>query len=277
MAVKSQPQVQSHQQRRDLSILIGIGVVCALVIGGLWIIARDADSAVQQEQVALPVIQADGPEGCTNFANYWMDDGGVNITAEIVMNLTNCRLDSEGNWFVPSGETDPRLTPESALTAEEDAAVDALRNQIYSDIAALENELPRSLQESLKANYDSVNQPVFGHTRKGTGPLGDKRTRYIRISRAFLNAPENAALAEYVAWAMDRKQAASDEFQAACSATPDLQFIARACIGVPGEFQVGYIPLVWDLSDPVLIQEYLIARARSGEPLPSTSATTTTN
>jgi hypothetical protein len=76
---------------------------------------------------------------------------------------------------------------------------------------------------------------------------------------------------------MDRKQAASDQFLAACAASPDLQFLARACSGIPGEFQVGYIPLIWDLSDPILIQEYLVERARSGEPLPSAFATTTTN
>lgn len=274
--MQSQPHSSSKQRRRDLSILTGICVLTAVVIGALWLIARDADSAVQQDEVALPVIQLDGESGCTNFAGFWMDPAGANVPAEVIATLSNCRQDADGNWFVPENSSDPRLTPESVLTDEEIVATAALRGQLYDDIDALGDAIPRSLQEGFKANYDSVNQPVFGHTRKGAAPLGDKRTRYVRIARAFLADPDHAALAGYVAWAMDRKQAASDAFQAACGSSADLQFLARACSGIPGEFQVGYIPLIWDLSDPVLIQEYLIERARSGEPLPAGTTTPTT-
>jgi hypothetical protein len=268
VTVPSQAPISGSRRRRDSNILLGLAAICLLGITGLWLVTRHADSAFQQELVSLPIVIASGEDGCTNFAEFWMDEAGVGITSETITHLSNCRQDAEGNWFVPKNARDNRLTSESTLTADEAEAVAPLRGQIREDLADLEDEIPRSLQEAFKANYDAVNQPVFGHTRKGAPALGDKRTRYLRVARAFLASPDHAALADYVAWVIDRKQAASDEFLAACYATSDLKFLARACSGVPGEFQAGFVPLLWDLNDPVLMQEYLAERARTGEPLP---------
>ena len=266
--MQSQTSTGAVHRMRLVGNLLTVGVVCLLVLGGLWIISQNAPSARQQENVSLEVPVISGADGCQNFADYWMNTSGVDVSAEVISTLSNCRQDSSGAWFRPTGSSDPRLTDSDRLTLEEAAAVAPLADQINNSLSGLSDTIPRSLQEALKANYDPRNQPVFGHTRKGAPAIGDKRTRYIRIASAFLLDPDNAALADYVAWATARKQTAADEFLAACHASPDLQFLWRACGGVPGEFQVGYLPLLWDLQDPVLLQDYLIYRARSGEPLP---------
>ena len=142
------------------------------------------------------------------------------------------------------------------------------------DLSSLELTLPRSLRESLKANYDADNLPVFGHTKRGRSDLGVKRARYIRVAQAFLMSPERVVVADYVGWLMERRSNAVDSFQTACFEDPDYQFLIRACKGLREEFGIPYIPLYWDLNEPVLIQEYLIDRVRSGEPLPAANPST---
>jgi len=262
------------RRSRDFRIASGFIVLSILLVAGLWLLARSAPSSVQQAQVALDVTMVSGEEGCTNFAEFWMDPAGAGVAPETISGISNCRQDAEGNWYRPSGTSDPRLTPPDRLTVDEAAAVAPLQDQLVFSLSALQATIPRSLQQALGANYDPVNQPVFGHTRKGAPAMGDKRTRYIRITRAFLISPDNVALAEYVAWLMDRRQTASDAFLSACTRSSDLVWLQRACNGIPGEFQVGYVPLLWDLQDPLLIQEFLINRVRSGEPLPLATPST---
>jgi len=262
------------RRSRDFRIASGFIVLSILLVGGLWLLARNAPSSVQQAQVALDVTMVSGEEGCTNFAEFWMDPAGAGVAPEAISGISNCRQVAEGNWYRPSGSVDARLTPAERLTPVEAEAVAPLQEQLLSSLSSLQAAIPRSLQQALGANYDPVNQPVFGHTRKGAPAMGDKRTRYIRITRAFLISPDNVALADYVAWLMDRRQTASDAFLSACTRSSDLVWLQRACNGIPGEFQVGSVPLLWDLQDPVLIQEFLIDRVRSGEPLPLATPST---
>ncbi|HRA46807.1 MAG TPA: hypothetical protein PK819_01915 [Thermomicrobiales bacterium] len=262
------------RRSRDFRIASGFIVLSILLVAGLWLLARNAPSSVQKAQVALDVTMVSGEEGCTNFAEFWMDPAGAGVAPEAISKISNCRQDAEGNWYRPSGSVDARLTPAERLTPVEAEAVAPLQEQLLSSLSSLQAAIPRSLQQALGANYDPVNQPVFGHTRKGAPAMGDKRTRYIRITRAFLISPDNVALADYVAWLMDRRQTASDAFLSACTRSSDLVWLQRACNGIPGEFQVGSVPLLWDLQDPVLIQEFLIDRVRSGEPLPLATPST---
>ncbi|HQY31481.1 MAG TPA: hypothetical protein PK691_09345 [Thermomicrobiales bacterium] len=262
------------RRSRDFRIASGFIVLSILLVAGLWLLARNAPSSVQKAQVALDVTMVSGEEGCTNFAEFWMDPAGAGVAPEAISGISNCRQDAEGNWYRPSGSVDARLTPAERLTPVEAEAVAPLQEQLLSSLSSLQAAIPRSLQQALGANYDPVNQPVFGHTRKGAPAMGDKRTRYIRITRAFLISPDNVALADYVAWLMDRRQTASDAFLSACTRSSDLVWLQRACNGIPGEFQVGSVPLLWDLQDPVLIQEFLIDRVRSGEPLPLATPST---
>ena len=250
-------------------------MLSALVIAGLWGISRNSPSATQFDSVSMITAGVTGEAGCTNFANFWMHESGIGVPTEAIEGLTNCRMGDDGNWFVPANATDPRLMEIARLTADEQSAVAVLSAQLADDLTALDRTLPRSLRESLKANYEAENLPVFGHTKRGRGDLGEKRARYIRVTQAFLMAPQHVVLADYVGWLMEHRAAAADSFEAACFANPDDQFLVRACKGIREEFGMRYIPMYWDLNDPILIQEYLIDRVRSGEPLPAASPPTT--
>jgi hypothetical protein len=255
-------------------MLLAITAVCVLLILGLWVISRDAPSAKQLDSVALITAGVTGEQGCANFANFWMHESGLGVPPDAIAGMSNCRLSSDGVWFVPAGPTDPRLPAGEQLTPQEQEKAAVLSAQLADDLVALETTLPRSLRESLKANYDPENLPVFGHTKKGRIDLGAKWARYIRVAQAFLLSPQHAVLADYVGWLMERRQNAVSEFEGACFADPDNQFLWRACKGLRSEFGIANIPLYWELNDPVLIQEYLADRVRSGKPLPAATPAT---
>jgi hypothetical protein len=265
---------QSPLGGRDFRIVLAIAVICLLFVGGLLALSRNAPSAVQEDSVELVTGGVTGEQGCANFANFWMRESGITVSPEAISGLSNCRQADDGTWFVPGDSSDPRLPEANRLTTAEREAVAVLSAQIANDLVALELALPTSLRESLKANYDAENTPVFGHLRKGRGDLAPKRARYIRITQAFLLVPERSALAEYVGWLMARRSGAVDAFETACLADPDTGYLVRACKGIREEFGARYIPLLWDLTDPVSIQDYLVARVRSGEPLPAETPST---
>jgi hypothetical protein len=154
-----------------------------------------------------------------------------------------------------------RLLERSIPNQDQFALTADLQERLLDDLSALQNQLPTSLKESLAANYDEVNQPVFGHTKRGRTDLTVKRNRYARITQAFLIDPNRIVLADYVGWVTERRTQAIDSFESACRANTDLGFILRACMGMRNEFGVASIPLYWDLADPILINEYLIYRA----------------
>ena len=253
---------------RDRSAFGAVALVSLLVVAGLWAISRDADSAVQLDDVVLKTDSVSGEEGCSNFAGFWMVDSGAHVPGDAIAGLSNCRMDDRGVWFVPTSADDPRLPDTGRLSVAEQALVAPLEQQLHHDLDDLDSTLPRSLKESLKANYSADNQPVFGHTRRGRTDLGAKRARYIRVTQAYLVSPDRVVLADYAGWIMARRNLATGQFETACHANPDLQFLLRACDGVRNEFAVGFIPLYWELTDPVLIEEYLVYRARSGKPIP---------
>ncbi|HEX3301355.1 MAG TPA: hypothetical protein VHR64_00615 [Thermomicrobiales bacterium] len=261
-----QPKPRTH---RDGRALLAIIVISVLVIAGLWGISRSAPSAKQLDSVSLVTTGVSGEQGCANFADFWMRDSGLHVPAEAIEGMSNCRLSMDGTWFVPANAADPRLPADDHLTAQEREQVAVLSTQLADDIQQLEQILPRSLMETLKVNYTDENRPVFGHTKKGRQDLGAKWARYVQISQAYLLEPEHNVLADYVGWAMGRRLDAVSAFEDACFADPANQFLWRACKGLRAEFAVNNIPLYWDLSDPVMIQEYLIDRVRSGQPLPA--------
>jgi hypothetical protein len=245
-------------------IVISVGVIAAL-----WGISRSAPSAKQLDSVSLITAGVSGEQGCANFADFWMRESGLHVQADAIEGMSNCRLSTDGAWFVPANANDPRLPADDHLTSQEQNQVAILSAQLADDIQQLEQTLPNSLVQSLKVNYTDENRPVFGHTRKGRQDLGAKWARYMRISQAFLLEPEHNVLADYVGWAMQRRLDAVTAFEDVCFADPANQFLWRACKGLRAEFAVNNIPLYWDLSDPVMIQEYLVDRVRSGKLLPA--------
>jgi hypothetical protein len=240
-----------------------------LIIGGLWGVSRNAPSAKQLASVTLDTPGVSGEQGCANFANFWIRDSGLNVPVEAIEGMSNCRLSDEGVWFVPANPDDPRLPASGRLTTAEQQQVSVLSAQLAEDLQGLGRTLPRSLRESLKVNYSQQDIPVFGHTKKGRLDLGAKWARYIRVTQAYLLAPEHNVLADYVGWAMERRLSAVSAFETACFADQEKAFLWRACKGLRSEFAVNNIPLYWDLEDPVMIQEYLVDRVRSGRPLPA--------
>jgi len=205
-----------------------------------------------------------------------MRDSGLNVPAEAIEGMSNCRLSADGTWFVPANPKDPRLPESDHLTTQERQQVAVLSAQLAQDLTELEQALPDSLIQSLKVNYSEDNRPVFGHTKKGRLDLGAKWARYVQISQAFLLQPEHNVLADYVGWEMGRRLDAVGAFETACFSDPSNQVLWRACKGLRAEFAVNNVPLYWDLSDPVMIQEYLSDRGRSGQPLPALTPETRT-
>ena len=257
-------------------MLLAIAVISAVVLAGLWGISRTAPSAKQLDSVSLVTAGVSGEQGCANFASFWMRDSGLNVPAEAIEGMSNCRLSADGTWFVPANPKDPRLPESDHLTTQERQQVAVLSAQLAQDLTELEQALPDSLIQSLKVNYSEDNRPVFGHTKKGRLDLGAKWARYVQISQAFLLQPEHNVLADYVGWAMGRRLDAVGAFETACFSDPANQVLWRACKGLRAEFAVNNIPLYWDLSDPVMIQEYLIDRVRSGQALPAPTPETRT-
>ncbi len=257
-------------------MLLAIAVISAVVLAGLWGISRTAPSAKQLDSVSLVTAGVSGEQGCANFASFWMRDSGLNVPAEAIEGMSNCRLSADGTWFVPANPKDPRLPESDHLTTQERQQVAVLSAQLAQDLTELEQALPDSLIQSLKVNYSEDNRPVFGHTKKGRLDLGAKWARYVQISQAFLLQPEHNVLADYVGWEMGRRLDAVGAFETACFSDPANQVLWRACKGLRAEFAVNNIPLYWDLSDPVMIQEYLSDRVRSGQPLPAPTPETRT-
>src|SRR3954453_15220638 len=135
-----QSQVMSDEARRyrDGRTVAGIVVVTFLGLVALWVIARNADSSLQQERVALPVAAVTGSTGCTNFVNFWTTGSQVGVPFESITGLTNCRISNDGTWFVPTSATDPRLTDADQLTRDERLQVQPLKSQIQDYLFALE-------------------------------------------------------------------------------------------------------------------------------------------
>jgi hypothetical protein len=276
----SDPPIMREPAQRgsnqDRQIAVGILAISLLLIVGLWAVSRNAPSSVQQDSVALITADVSGEEGCQNFGEFWTTGTGVHVPTDAIAAISNCRQSAEGTWFVPTGSDDPRLQSGSILTVDQATTTEPLAIALEDDLTALENALPDSLKESLSANFDDVNQPVFGHTKRGRTDLTVKRNRYARITQAFLISPEHTAVSDYVGWITQRRVEAANAFENACRSDPDLGFIVRACIGVRNEFTVSQIPLYWELNDPVLIQEYLIARSSDPIALPGPTVESTT-
>src|SRR5690606_36974680 len=128
----------------------------------LWLISRKAPSAVQRESDSLVTDGVLPDEGCTNFGVFWTSGSGVEVPVDAIEGLTNCRQAADGTWFVPSGSGDARLMSRSVPTSDQSAITVELAAILQEDLTALQEHLPDSLIESLSANYDEDNQPVFG-------------------------------------------------------------------------------------------------------------------
>jgi hypothetical protein len=252
-------------------IFVALSLLTGMLTGGLYLIARNAASSGVNSPDALPIPAITAGDACANFANYWMNDSGVSVDVSVVEGLTNCRLSADGEWFVPTSPRDERLPVDFAMTQDERAETNALRQQLLGEIDGLETTFSTSIERDLKTIYDPRTRPISGHLKDGE-MIGRQRSRYTRVVQAYLLAPEHGALADYVGWLMTKKIEAYESLSAACEADPALDYLRTACTAVEDSMSVRFPPWTWDLRNAVSLEEYLAHLVRSNQ-LPDVQST----
>ena len=252
-------------------IFVAMSLLTGVLVGGLYLIARDAASSEVNSPDELPIPAISTGDACANFANYWMNESGVSVDASVVEGLTNCRLSADGEWFVPNSPRDDRLPAGFALTQDERAETNALRQQILGEIEDLESSFSSSIERDLKAIYDPRTRPISGHLKDGE-MIGRQRSRYTRVVQAYLLAPEHGALADYVAWLMTDKIDAYESLSTACEADASLDYLRTVCLAIEDSMSVRFPPWTWDLRNSVSLEEYLAYLVRNNQ-LPDVQST----
>lgn len=245
----------------DGRITLLIICLCLGTVALLRLLAASSDSAGTGIVRFIPTPAVTTDQGCANFARYWMVESGVQVSADVIEGLGNCRRAADGTWFVPTGLQDPRLPPDARLTNAERQQTAAARAELLAQIAALEAAMPQTLQRWLREIYDPTARAMTGHIRDGFR-IGVRRGRYTRLTQAFLMDPRYEELARYVGWIMARRIAAYDAFLAACVSKEELAYLADACRGVEDQLSIRFPPFPWDLKDPVTLDAYFIAQVR---------------
>jgi hypothetical protein len=252
-------------------IFVALTLLTGMLTGGLYVIARDAASSGVNNPDVLPTPAITTGDACANFADYWMNESGVSVDASVVEGLTNCWLSADGEWFVPTSPRDERLPVDFALTEDERAETNALRQQLLGEIDDLESTFSSSIERDLKVIYDPRTRPISGHLKDGE-MIGRQRSRYTRVVQAYLLAPEHQALADYVGWQMTDKIEAYESLSAACEADPALDYLRTVCTAVEDSMSVRFPPWTWDLRNSVSLEEYLAYLVRSNQ-LPDVQST----
>jgi len=257
--VSAPPIFRSHGEWR---VVLGLVLLVAVMVGAVMFASRDAPSSLSNnpEALAVPTITSD--QGCARFANYWIEQSGVLVEPASIEGLTNCRLSAGGEWFVPTGANDSRLTSESILTEDEASRTASTRTAILAEIALLEAQLSSSITRDLDRIYSTRSQAVTGRINDSV-TISRARSRYTRVAQAFLLDPNHQILADYVGWLMQRKIAAYDLLSAACLDSPETQYLKIVCLGMEDSLSVNFPPWLWDLRSSVWLNEYLAHLART--------------
>ncbi len=242
--------------------LFAIGIGALLLIGGLFLLARNAPSATVNNPTVLPTPVLAADDGCANFARFWASQSALAVDPDAIAAIGNCRLAADGSWFVPIGADDPRLPVGDHLTDAERAATATLRTQLETQRDLFTEEMPPSLEYLLRRLYDPSANPVTGHLKEGV-TIGPVRAEYQRFAQAALLDPGLRQLADYAGWWMARRMAAYEAFAQACIQTSDRHYLDFACEGMLGALSVRFPPWPWDLNDSVALQEYLVSVVRA--------------
>ena len=202
--------------------------------------ARSAASASAQ-------IDESDDRLCRTTARDWTKDFGMG--SEAIAVLSGCRLDRQGSWFFPTGADDSRL-PAPILTPEEARQTAALRAEILAQLAGIEATMPFWLPEELDRLYVPNARPISGHRNPNLN-FAMLRSQYEEALIAYLRDPNHLALVDYVAWWLNRREAAVPA--AKCATMPAVTCdVMRKNLG-----HVGGAPWPWDLEDPLTLAEYL--------------------
>lgn len=256
-------------QYRDAAIFGVICVVALGLVGTLWLLARDSESAGVSGSttwVELPEYTAD--EVCQNFITSWLDESGLELTPEFMERITNCRERTDGTWIASESGAEPNLARPLVLTDEQVATTAELDVTLRTQLRAFFDAMSPELSDALSQVYTPDITGVLSHVQPGV-PIGNARRLHGDEMNAFLDRPENEALAAYIRWAVTDRRAAIDEFQAACR-TPDTEFLTRSCDGTMDRLSLNHIPWFWDLQNPILLNSYLqgVADGRIDPTLP---------
>lgn len=252
-------------------IFLALSLLTGTMIGGLYLIARNAASSDVNSPDTLPTPAITTADACANFANYWMNESGISVDAGVVEGLTNCWLSADGEWFVPTSPNDERLPAGYAMTQEELSETYALRQQLLGEIEELESAFSNSIERDLASIYDPRIRAISGHLKDGE-MIGRQRSRYTRVIQAFLLAPEHRALADYVAWLMTDKIDAFESLRTNCESDPSLDYLRTVCQGIEDSMSVRFPPWTWDLRNSVSLEGYLAYLVRTNQ-LPDAQST----
>jgi hypothetical protein len=249
---------------REWRVFLALLLLTLGMIGGFYLIARDAASSRSNNPTLLPTPSIANDQACANFAHYWIDESGVTVQPTVIEGLTNCRLSVSGEWFVPTGARDPRLPSGFAMTEAERSETEGVRQQLLNQVAVLEKSLTTSMERDLDRIYDPRTRPISGHQRDGES-ITRARSRYTRVAQAYLMAPEHQLLADYVGWLMAKKIDAYETLQAACDSDPSLAYLSTVCSGIEDTLSVRFPPWTWELRNSVSLEEYLAYLARTNQ------------
>jgi hypothetical protein len=266
---RKQPLVATDDSRPaggggEWRVLLSLAVLTVAAIGGLYVIARNADSSGVDSPDALVVPSISTSDGCANFANYWMYESGVGVDASVIEGLTNCWVSETGEWFVPNSPRDERMPDGFALTDDERSATNALRQELLSEIETLETSFSKSIERDLDSIYDPRVRPVSGHIKDGES-ISRQRSRYTRVIQAYLLNPDNEALSGYVGWLMTARIDAYETLIRACTADASLAHLRTVCFGIEDSMSVRFPPWTWDLRNAVSLEGYLAYLIRTNQ------------
>jgi hypothetical protein len=241
---------------RQVSAVVGS---CAVLLLVLRLGTIGADSETTFGLVRLPSPTPSPGEVCKSFAQFWMEISGDGPDA--VAAVSRCRQEANGGWRLPQA---------GRAASRRDAA---RASEIQSQLAGLNTMLPADLRRSLAGLQVLVATPESG--RAPLDPGEEIRTEYTRILHNYLQDPAHRKLAAYVAWVVDRRDAAVATFLEGCSNYPR---VGSMCDEVARSVGGGLLPWPWELRDNQLVAEYVARRPERGEralsadPLPSPSA-----
>ena len=245
--------------------MAAIGLFGLVFIGAVRQHGLGAGSSLTDNPSNVPFPVTTGDQGCKSFANYWMYASQVGVSAQTIKDISTCRQTRSGAWFLPTGPDDPRLVFGEVMTSTERAESAALRADILAQIALLQRSIPQKLQESLNGLRTGDNRAVIEGIRRGAN-VEPMRKTYTRLVQAFLISPDAQALADYIGWRMKLRTDALNGLVAECKADPSNQYLFTACDTVADALNIGYPPFVWELFNPLTLDNYLARVVRSGTP-----------
>jgi hypothetical protein len=245
---------------RDATIFAAICAIALALIGTLWLLARDSESAGVSgsiDWVELPDYSAD--EVCQNWVGYWLNDSGVAFTPEFMERITNCRETLDGTWIASETGAEANLVRPVTLSDDQLSVVAPLESDLRTQIRAFFDGMSPELSDALSQVYTPELTGVLPNIQSGV-PISNARRLHGDEMNAFIEQPGNEALAAYIRWAVTDRRAAIDEFRVACR-TPDTEFLTRSCDGTLDQLSLNHIPWFWDLQNPILLNTYLLGVA----------------